>query len=222
MWAHWRHRRRLAALAAADDPVLRAYGAAHWPDPAMPVAQAPLLALDFELDGLRRGAHLLQAGWIPFQGTGIALAQAAARDIRSSADLDRDAVTIHGIGSERAASGEPVGEIIVQLVEALAGRVLVAHGADIEIAALQRLTRRLLGAPLPMVSICTLRLERRLSPGLTGSGAYRLMACRARYGLPRYDAHDALTDALAAAELLLAQVHRMGGSPSLAALLRYS
>lgn len=222
MLAHWRYRRRLAALASAGHPLLVAYGGAEWPDPASSVSEVPLLALDFELDGLRRAAHLLQAGWIPFQGAAIELAQAQTRDIRSSADLDRHAVTIHGIGSERAASGEPVSDVIAQLVDALTGRVMVAHGADIEIAALQRLTRRLLGAPLPVMSICTLRLERRLSPDLVGSDAYRLMACRARYGLPRYHAHDALTDALAAAELLLAQVQRMGGYPSLATFLRYS
>ncbi|NLW04889.1 MAG: 3'-5' exonuclease, partial [Pseudomonadaceae bacterium] len=33
-----------------------------------------------------------------------------------------------------------------------------------------------------------------------------LAACRERYGLPNYHPHDALTDALATAELLQAQI----------------
>jgi DNA polymerase-3 subunit epsilon len=41
-------------------------------------------------------------------------------------------------------------------------------------------------------------------------GGFRLGPCRERYGLPDYQGHDALTDALATAELLLAQVAYQG------------
>jgi DNA polymerase-3 subunit epsilon len=41
-------------------------------------------------------------------------------------------------------------------------------------------------------------------------GGFRLDACRERYGLPDYQGHDALTDALATAELLLAQIAYQG------------
>ena len=37
----------------------------------------------------------------------------------------------------------------------------------------------------------------------------RLDDCRERYGLPRYGAHNALTDAIATAELWLAQMSHM-------------
>ncbi|MCW8904463.1 MAG: 3'-5' exonuclease, partial [Sedimenticola sp.] len=37
-------------------------------------------------------------------------------------------------------------------------------------------------------------------------GSLRLGDCRERYGLPHYQAHHALTDALATAELLQAQI----------------
>ena len=42
-------------------------------------------------------------------------------------------------------------------------------------------------------------------------GELRLGNCRSRYNLPYYDGHNALIDALACAELLLAQVSKMGG-----------
>ena len=46
------------------------------------------------------------------------------------------------------------------------------------------------------------------------SGDLRLHACRERYGLPTYQGHNALLDALATAELLVAlAAHRSGGKP---------
>ncbi|NVE95898.1 exonuclease domain-containing protein [Altererythrobacter lutimaris] len=215
MLAGWRFERALKKLAQSHEPALAAYAQADWPDPALPVHEAPLLALDFELDGLTRDAHLLQAGWVPFQGRSIVMADAQVHDIRSYADLNRVAVTVHGIGTERASEGSRPREVIIKLLNAMSGRILVAHAAGIERSALQRITQTLFGETLPIRSICTLELERRLHPNLIGEGVYRLGACRARYGLPEYDAHDALTDALAAAELFQAQLAHSGANASL-------
>ena len=56
-------------------------------------------------------------------------------------------------------------------------------------------------------------LQRRLvvrGHGEPPRGALRLDAARAGFGLPRYSAHRAATDALATAELLIAQVAELG------------
>ena len=222
MLARWRFERALAKLAEFPDATLADYARADWPDPAIAVTKAPLLGLDFELDGLTRDAHLLQAGWLPFAGRSISLEGASSHDIRSYADLDREAVTVHGIGSERASVGSRPREVITKLIRCLSGRVMVAHAAGIERSALQRVSQSLFGVSLPIRSICTLEIERKLAPNLVGQGVYRLGACRARYGLPEYAAHDALTDALAAAELFQAQLSRMAHMPSLGSLERYN
>ena len=214
----WRFARRIAALERSDHPLLRRYAEARWPSAGYPAREAPLLALDFELDGLSRGAHLLQAGWVPFDGAGIALGGAVALDIRSARRLQDEAVVVHGIGEERARGGEPLEAVLGKLVPALGGRILVAHGARIEREAIERTTQALYGVALPVRAICTLALERRLNPNLVGSDAYRLAASRARYNLPAHDQHDALSDALAAAELLLAQLSRMSGDVRIGAL----
>jgi len=215
-WARWRFEKTLAALSRTPIAALQHYAAQQWPTPDCPLDEAPLLALDFELDGLRRGAHLLQAGWLPFSGQTLSLANAVSRDIRSAATLDPRAVTIHGIGEQRAARGESIDTVLADLIEALGGRVMVAHAAAIEREALQGAVRKLFGAHLPIRQICTLTLEQRLEPGLRSTDAYRLMACRQRYGLPEYTAHDALTDALAAAELFQAQLTRLAPDITLA------
>lgn len=213
--SRWRDDRAFQALAASEFPKLSAYGRASWPDPHTPAREAPYLALDFELDGLRKGAHLLQAGWAPFEGTTLRLDEAQSIDIRSHAELDRIAVTIHGIGVERAAKGEPLLEAIRALLDALAGRVMIAHAAVIEREALSVAVKSLSGLRIPTRAVCTLALERRIHPNLTAPDAYRLAVTRARYGLPEYTAHDALTDAIAAAELFQAQLTRLPQSVTL-------
>ena len=207
--SRWRDGRAFEALAASEYPRLSAYGLAQWPSEGTLARDAPYLALDFELDGLRKGAHLLQAGWTPFEGTKVRLDEAQSLDIRSYAELDRTAVTIHGIGEERAAQGEPVVDVLRELVEALTGRIMVAHAAWIERSAFAGAIDALSGLKMPIRCVCTLTLERRLNPNLAGPEPYRLATTRARYGLPEYEPHDALTDAIAAAELFQAQLSRL-------------
>jgi len=205
----WRDRRALKALADSDLPAIAAYAKADWPSHDVLARDADYLALDFELDGLRKDAHLLQVGWLPFAGKRIGMGEAHSIDIRSYAQLDGEAVTIHGIGEQRAAQGEPVAEVITQLISTLAGRVMVAHAAGIEQHAIQRNALKLFGARIPVRQICTLTLERQINPNLVGNEVYRLANSRKRYGLPDYRGHDALTDAIAAAELFQAQLTRL-------------
>ena len=173
------------------------------------MADAPLAALDFELDGLRRGAHVLQAGWVGLDRGAIDLATARRIDIRSMRQLDDDAVTVHGIGEQRARSGAALREAVELFLREFAGKIIVAHGASVEREAIARISKSALGMAIPVITICTLELERRLHPHLTGPDAYRLAQTRKRYNLPAHDEHDALADAIAAAELLLAQLSRM-------------
>ena len=218
MLSQWRFERALKALAKSEHPALRHYAQADWPARDCPASEAPFLALDFELDGLRKDSHLLQSGFVPFLGRSISLAGAQSIDIQSDADLDAEAVTIHMIGEQRAALGQPIKDVVPMLIEALAGRILVAHAATIEQTALQRAAKSVFGIHLPMRTICTLALERELHPNLVGGEPYRLNSSRARYGLPEYRAHDALTDAIAAAELFQAQLSRLPPGTTLARL----
>ncbi|MEO1048059.1 MAG: exonuclease domain-containing protein [Pseudomonadota bacterium] len=215
MFGNWRFERALRALENHESAAIQSYADADWPDRKLRAADVPFLALDFELDGLRKDAHLLQAGWLPLEGRQIPLSKAQSLDIRSDAALDPDAVAIHGIGEQRAAQGEKISHVIAALIDALSGRVLVAHAAAIEREALQRAAKAVFGVALPVRSVCTLSLEQRIHPNLVGGEAYRLGPARERYGLPDYGAHDALTDAIAAAELFQAQLSRLPASTTL-------
>jgi DNA polymerase-3 subunit epsilon len=103
------------------------------------------------------------------------------------------------------------------LLPELSGRVIVAHAASIERRFLAAMLRPLGGVPVPNPCIDTMSVERRLleSRGeqiAEARGDLTLDACRARHGLGGHSRHSAGADAIACAELLLAQVAAMGGA----------
>ena len=182
------------------------------------MSDAQLTALDFELDGLRRGAHVLQAGWVELCNGTIDLGTSRRIDIRSLRQLDDEAVAIHGIGEQRARNGAALREIVELFLREFSGKIIVAHGADVEREVIKRISKAVFGVTIPVRIICTLGLERKLQPDLPGPDAYRLATTRERYNLPMHDQHDALADAIASAELLLAQLSRMPPDTRLGAI----
>jgi DNA polymerase-3 subunit epsilon len=109
--------------------------------------------------------------------------------------------------------------MLERVAHALTGRVLLAHHAAIETEFLSTAYARELGVALPITAVDTMELQSRVLRSHGGEdlppGALRLATARAHLGLPRYAAHEALTDALACAELYLAQVARLSGGQSM-------
>lgn len=170
--------------------------------PNTPFDEAKFLALDLETTGLDPAHdHVVSAGWVPIVGREVVLAGAEHRLVRPPGVVGESA-TIHGLTDVAVADATSFDEVLPDLLGALSGRVLVCHHAPVEIGFLRA------AAPnLAATWVDTLALEQRLHTGRDlPPGALRLGAVRRRHGLPSYAAHSALTDALAAAELLLAQV----------------
>lgn len=206
-----RRRRRAAALSAAPPGPLRDHLATPVPGPSTPVARLPLLAVDIETTGLdAEHDRVLAVGWVPVDGLAIDLSGSRRLVLGTRTQVGQSA-TVHGLTDDVVAAGVIPKEGLVELLRALAGRVLLAHHAAIEVDFLDAGCRRLYGVPLAPTSVDTLDLQRRVLAGGAAlppdpaPGALRLWAARERYGLPRYRAHEPLTDALACAELYLAQ-----------------
>lgn len=205
-------RRREDAATAAPPGPLRDYLSAPFPDLATPVTELPLLALDVESTGLDvEEDRVLAVGWVPVDGLSIDLSGARRRVLATRRDVGQSA-TVHGLTDDAIAAGDLPVAVLTELLGALSGRVLLAHHASIEVGFLDAACRRVHGVPFVATSVDTLHLQRRvLTEGLGAQpdplpGALRLWQARERYGLPRYRAHEPLTDALACAELYLAQV----------------
>jgi DNA polymerase-3 subunit epsilon len=117
--------------------------------------------------------------------------------------------TVHGLTDDALAEGMPLVDAVAEVLRAMSGRVLLAHFARIERDFLRIACERAWGSAMPTVIVDTMELHRRLLSRQWGAeipdGGLRLWTARTRYGLPVYRAHEALTDALACAELYLAQ-----------------
>ena len=212
--------RRIAGAAAAEGAALgpargrcATYLEAPLPDLGTPLAELRLLAVDIETTGLDpRRDRVLSIGWLPVDGGRVLLGGAArvvVRDEGGAGGVGQSA-TVHGLTDDRLAGGVPLEDAVARLLEALAGRVLLAHFAQIETGFLAAVCERAWGAGMPCVVVDTLELEAALGGRRSGGasrsgGALRLWAARERRGLPVYRAHEALVDALACAELYLAQ-----------------
>lgn len=220
--------RRRRALRRAPDGPLRRYLEVPLPAPSTPLADLPLLALDLETTGLDPGAdRMLSAGFVPVDGDAIDLGGARAlvvRDGGGAAGVGASA-TVHGLTDDVLAGGRPLEEVVGAVLDALAGRALLAHFARVEVGFLDAACTRLWGMRVPWVVVDTLELERRALGGRwdeePAAGALRLWSARERRGLPLYRAHEALTDALACAELYLAQRAELeASSPETTSTLR--
>lgn len=210
----------LADLAAA--PVV---------DRQTPVEEVELLALDLETTGLDPRRHeVLSIGLVPVSGAGIHLEGARHWTVRPRGEVGESA-TVHGLTDDALADAPPLEDVLPDLVRALTGprrRVLLAHFAQIETDFLDAASRAVYGIPLPQLQVVdTLHLElSSLGRPIheVPAGRVRLDACRRVRGLPRYSAHNAATDALACAELFLAQsaelAHGWGRTVTLGDVLR--
>ena len=94
----------------------------------------------------------------------------------------------------------------------MAGKPMLVHYSPIEQNFLSAVCRKLYGAPFVVPIIDTLEIAQRVFERrnhLIQPGDLRLFNLRPRYNLPQYKAHNALSDALATAEMFLAMADNL-------------
>lgn len=203
----WSRRR---ALARVTHPAALAYLAEPLPDKKKPLRELEFLALDFETTGLDpRKAKILSIGYTVIRNWRIVLAESGHHIINVGIPLPASSVVVHQITDTDAAAGQRFKEVMALLLEKMKGRVLVVHFAPVERGFLNVATKALYGASLPFRLVDTMQLEGRYmqtwAPHITPNDL-RLFNLRRRYGLPRYNAHSAIEDAIATAELFFAHM----------------
>lgn len=208
-------RRRWYAARLADTP-LRQFYLHPFAAAGSRLESVELLALDLETTGLDpKQDTILSAGWISLNAHSVRLGSGEHHLIKTDNAISESSAVIHAITDDMAATGEELCEVLGKLLQALRGRVLLAHNAIIERRFLDQACRHCYGGGFVVPTIDTLQLAlRRLRQRdqQPRGGELRLAALREQYHLPRYKAHNALSDALASAELFLAQLaHRSDG-----------
>jgi len=200
------------------DPRLAAFYQAGAVAADTPLEQVPLMALDVETTGLDCRRHsIVSLGLVPFNLTRIRCGQARYWVVKPVSELSSESVTFHHITHSDIRDAPRLTTILGELLTAMAGKVMVVHYRRLERGFLDQAVRQHLGEALHFPVIDTMELEARLHRSQRQPGwldrlfghqptSIRLADSRLRYGLPLYQAHHALSDALATAELLQAQV----------------
>lgn len=205
-------RLRARRLKDAPEGPVRDYLSVPLPDLGTSLEDLPLLAIDLETTGLEPETdHIISIGYLPVDGRRITLGGAAEIIVRTE-DVGESA-TIHGITDDEVAEGIPLAEALNATLRAMQGRVLLAHNTHIEEKFLQAACRNAFGYEPEFAVVDTLALGHDFL--MSGDediprGRLRLSSLREQFGLPRYKAHNALTDALACAEVYLALTEELG------------
>lgn len=214
---------RFAQLAeSARDERLKRYYQHGMVAAETPLKDAPLMAMDLEttgLDPVRDG--IVSIGLVPMTLERIQASASRYWLLKPRVDLNDESVTIHGITHTQIADAPDLNDVLDDVLQALAGHVIVVHFRYMEREFLNGALKPRLGETIEFPVIDTMALEarehRQASKSLWArlfhkrrqQVSIRLADSRRRYGLPHYRPHDARTDALACAELLQAQIaHR--------------
>ncbi|WP_211364754.1 exonuclease domain-containing protein [Roseospira marina] len=171
------------------------------------------LAIDLETSGLDPNTdEILSVGFVPIRRGAVHLAEARHMLVRPTRPIPERTAIIHGLLDGTLENAPPLDAVMPEVLKAMSALVPVAHHAPVERAFLSNACKMLYGQPLVVPYVDTLRLERRVlerRQEAISNGVLRLNAARQRYNLPRYRAHNAMVDAIASAELFLAQVAHM-------------
>ncbi|MFA0082529.1 3'-5' exonuclease [Vibrio breoganii] len=171
------------------------------------------IILDLETTGLDSENDLiLSIGWVVLSKRKVDLTSACHFYINQESQVKPETAIINHITPQMLDEGVSIHDAMRSFYDAALGKVIVAHGCVVETNFInQYLKSNYHVWELPLIWLDTLCIEKKMAKArndvedvdLTLSGT------RARYKLPEYNGHNALSDALATAELLMAQVKRL-------------
>ncbi len=202
--------KRQRLLKKARPSPLRDFLAVPFPPIEQLLYDTQILSVDFETTGFN--AHhdqILSIGFTHLQRGQISLAHNYHQIINTKGLLSAENVTVHSITDQNKTTGISLARGVEDLLAALAGKVMLVHYAQIEKTFLQQACYQLYGlAPVfPMIDtlvIAKKRKDKSLTP--YNPAELRLESLRKEHQLPAHYSHNALNDAVATAELMMAEV----------------
>lgn len=168
-------------------------------------------ALDLETGGLdSRRDPILAVGMVPIRAGIIHLGEAYRTLVRprDGGVIDPASVAAHQLLWGDVAEAPLVEEVLPEVERRLGDAVLLVHQKAIDVTFLRRefkLSGRRWPSPRVVDTVdLLLRIGRQGNPEIANDQLpLNLGRARQHHGLPEYQAHDALTDAIATAELFL-------------------
>jgi DNA polymerase-3 subunit epsilon len=175
------------------------------------VADIDFLVADCEMSGLDpKTKELLSIGWVRISKGKIDYSSRKHILIHSSQSVG-DSIQIHGLCDQRLAGASSASSALGKLAQSAKGAVLVFHHAVLDIAFIQKAAQNNFACPLLFSYVDTMQIEHKRLERSGKSAPLQLASCRDRYGLPAAFQHNAMFDAVATAELFLAQYAYLKG-----------
>lgn len=206
---HWRFHKKAVATP------LQALYLQPCIQPSQLFSDTRFLVIDCEMSGLdAKKNQLLSVGWVMIEHGRIV--NSSAKHLLTHADRGTgESSKIHGLLDSSLAGANSVAAVLMLLMKQMPGTVLVFHHASLDIRFLQKATIENFRCPLLFSYVDTMAIEKKRMHLQGKTMKLRLAQCRQRYGLPAGSQHNALADAQATAELLLAQASYLGKQQSL-------
>lgn len=227
MFGRWRyHRRCRAAAKKCGQPVVAASISECAALQVDKLSNTPLISVDLEMTGLDATQNqIIAIGWTKLDHGRIRLATSHHLLINADHSVGHSAA-IHELMDNDVARGVPLEFGLKTLFDAARGRLWLFHHAGLDVAFLRQACIRWLGVPVPFMVLDTLHMELELRKRKNlpvHHGDLQLGKLRSKYNLPGYTAHNALVDACATGEVLLAIAQHLDtvGSLSLRPHLKY-
>jgi DNA polymerase-3 subunit epsilon len=184
--------------------------------------EADLAALDFEATGLdSRVDEIVSFGVVPVHEGRAVLSESSYREVAPSRAPGGRSVAVHELRSADLALAPPIAAVRDELASALAGRVVLAWVADVEIAFL----RRIFGGSdrawrRRTIDVWRLSMAVDRAEGRPVKERRTLAGTCVHFGVPVEEEHHALDDALMTAEVFLVLASRLEarGMPTLQAI----
>ena len=211
-WLFGYEAKRKKLLKKAPEGALRDFLTVPLPNVNTPINRLSILSVDFETTGLdAKLDKLLSVGFVELKSKQIPLRSCYHQIINTQVQLKESNVIIHHITDSQKEQGQSLKIVIEALLKALTGKIMLVHFARIEQQFLQQACIKLYGmAPdFPMIdtlAIAKRRLDKR--DIAYDPSELRLNILRNKYALPEHHAHNALNDAIATAELFMAQMSK--------------
>lgn len=196
-------------LKKAEKGAFRDYLLAGMPDIKASVEQAEFVVLDFETTGLNvEKDHIISVGYTEIKQGRVLLGKSRHYLVMTSHKLQSHSVKFHHLTDDMIENGLSIATVLSDLLLAMAGKVVVVHHKKIEYGFLQKACVNLYQSHLPIIMLDTLMIEKKYRDRLNRpyhNHDLRLFNLRKAYHLPHYRAHNAMEDAIATAELFIAQ-----------------
>ena len=141
---------------------------------------------------------------IRISGARILASSAFRAVVRPEAAMRASAVKVHQLRAQDVAEGRPIGEVLPELLHFIGSRPVVGYWIAFDVSMLNKYLIEMLNIhlPNPQIDVSELYYDRKYGnapPGTTIDLRYQ--AILADLGLPVLPAHDAMNDALGAAEM---------------------